>query len=40
MELLGDMGLVEPRIGPFGDGVSVDARCTVCANLTTGSKII
>jgi hypothetical protein len=23
MELLGDMGHVESRIGPFGDGVSV-----------------
>jgi hypothetical protein len=23
MELLGDVGLVEPRLGPFGDNVSV-----------------
>ena len=26
MELLGDIGLDESRFGPFGDGVSVDAR--------------
>ena len=26
MELLGDMGHVESRFGPFGDGVSVGAR--------------
>jgi hypothetical protein len=26
MELLGDMSHVESRIGPFGDGVSVDVR--------------
>jgi hypothetical protein len=26
MELLGDMGYVESRIGPFGDGVSVSVR--------------
>jgi hypothetical protein len=40
MELLGDMGYVESRIGPFGDGVSVSVRCTVCAQHTIGSKII
>jgi hypothetical protein len=26
MELLGDMGHVEHRFGPFGDSVSVSAR--------------
>jgi hypothetical protein len=26
MELLGDMGHVESRLGPFGDSVSVGAR--------------
>ena len=26
MELLGDVGLVESRFGPFGDSVSVGAR--------------
>jgi hypothetical protein len=26
MELLGDMGLMESRFGPFGDSVSVGAR--------------
>ena len=26
MELLGDTGHIESRFGPFGDGVSVDAR--------------
>jgi hypothetical protein len=26
MELLGDVARVEPRFGPFGDGVSVGAR--------------
>jgi hypothetical protein len=26
MELLGDLGHVEPRFGPFGDSVSVGAR--------------
>jgi hypothetical protein len=26
MELLGDVGHLEPRFGPFGDGVSVSAR--------------
>jgi hypothetical protein len=40
MELLGDMGHVESRIGPFGDGVSAGVRCTVCTKLTIGSKII
>jgi hypothetical protein len=26
MELLGDVGLVESRFGPFGDGASVGVR--------------
>jgi hypothetical protein len=26
MELLGDVGHLEPRFGPFGDGVSVSGR--------------
>ena len=26
MEILGDVGHVEPRFGPFGDSVSVGAR--------------
>jgi hypothetical protein len=30
MELLCDMGTMESRIGPFGDGVSVGVRYTVC----------
>jgi hypothetical protein len=29
---------VESRIGPFGDGVSVGVRCTVCTKLTIGSN--
>jgi hypothetical protein len=41
MELLGDMGLVESRFGPFGDSVSVGQdRFTVCAKHTIGSEII
>jgi hypothetical protein len=40
MELLGDMGHVESRIGPFSDGVSVGVRYTVCTKHTIGSKII
>jgi hypothetical protein len=41
MELLGDVGHVESRFGPFLDGVSVGANwCTVCAKCTTGSEII
>jgi hypothetical protein len=40
MELLGSMGYVESRISPFEDGVSFSVRCTVCAQLTIGSKII
>ena len=41
MQLLGDVGHVESRFGPFGDGVSVGARyVTVCAKHTIGSKTI
>jgi hypothetical protein len=40
MKLLGDIGLVESCFGPFGDIVSVDARCTYCAKRTIGSEII
>jgi hypothetical protein len=40
MELLGVMGHVESRIGPFGDGVSVGVRCTVCTKHTNWLKII
>jgi hypothetical protein len=41
MELLGDVGLMESRLGLFGDSFSVGAsRCTVCAKHTTGSEII
>jgi hypothetical protein len=36
----GDMVYVESRISLFGDGVSVGVRCTVCVQLTIGSKII
>jgi hypothetical protein len=31
---------MESRIGPFGDGVSVGVRYTVCTKHTIGSKII
>ena len=41
MELLGDVGLVESRFGPFGYCVmSVQDMCTVCAKRPIGSKII
>jgi hypothetical protein len=40
MELLGDAGHGESRIGPFGDGVSVGVRCTVCAKLSIATKFI
>jgi hypothetical protein len=40
MELLGDVGHVESHFGPFGDSVSVGARCTVYAKRTTGSEIV
>jgi hypothetical protein len=41
MELLGDMGYLESRFGPFGEGVSlVQNRCTVCTKHTTGSEMV
>jgi hypothetical protein len=41
MELLGDVGHVERRFGPFGDIVSVrQDRCMVCAKHTIGFEII
>jgi hypothetical protein len=41
MELLGGMGQVKSRFGPFGDRVSVDQdRFTVGAKHTKGSEII
>jgi nucleoside-triphosphatase THEP1 len=41
MELLGDVGRLEPHFSSFGYGVSaVQDRCTVCSQLTTGSEII
>jgi hypothetical protein len=41
MVLLGNKALVDAHFGPFGDSVNLDAnRCTVCAEYTTGSKII
>ena len=38
MELLGDMGDVESRYGPYGDGVQ--DSCMVCAKLNLGSEIV
>jgi hypothetical protein len=41
MELLGDVGHVEPCFFPFGDSVtSMQDRCTVCARHTNGSEIV
>ena len=41
MELLGDVGHVEPGFDPLGYSVSVGARyCTVCAERTIGSEIV
>ena len=41
MELLGDVGLVESRFGPFGDSVNLaQDKCTVCAERTIGSEIV
>jgi hypothetical protein len=44
MELLGDLGHVESRFGPFGDSVSVEVPLqdmfTVCTKRTTGSEIV
>ena len=41
MVLLGDVDHVESRFGALGDVlVSVQDRCTVCAERTIGSEII
>ena len=41
MEVLGDVGHVEVRFGPFGDSVSVsEDKCTICAKCTIGLEII
>jgi hypothetical protein len=39
IELLGDVGHVEPCFGPIGDGVSIDAS-TVCMEPTIGLEIV
>jgi hypothetical protein len=39
-KLLGDVGHVESRFGPFGVLVSVQDRCMVCVKRTISSKII
>jgi hypothetical protein len=41
IEILGDVGHLESRLGPFGDGVSVvEDSYTVCAKRTIGSEIV
>jgi hypothetical protein len=41
MVLLGDVGQVEARFGPFRDSVNLaQDRCTVCAECTMGMEII
>jgi hypothetical protein len=41
MELLGDVGHVESHFGLLGETiVSIQDRCTVCANHTIGSEIL
>jgi hypothetical protein len=41
MELLGDVGHVETRFGPFGNMLLLTQdRCIVCAERTIGSEII
>jgi hypothetical protein len=41
MELLGDVGHVESRFGPFGGNVSVsEDSLIVCAKRTIGSEIV
>ena len=40
MELLGDVGHLESLFFPFGDSVSVQDGCMVCARRTIGSEII
>ena len=40
MVLLGDVGQVEARFGPFGDSVILTQdRCMVCTERTIGTKI-
>jgi hypothetical protein len=39
MELLGDVGHLEPYFGPFGYSVRVGARL-VCVKCTIGSEIV
>jgi hypothetical protein len=40
IEHLGDVGRVESYFGPFGDIVSIGARCKVCAKRNISSKIV
>ena len=41
MELLGDVGQVEPHFSPFGDSVILTKdRCTVCTERTIDLEII
>jgi hypothetical protein len=41
MELVGDVGHVESRFGPFGDSANFDAsRCMVCVECIIGFEII
>ena len=40
MELLGDVGLVQSRFGPFGDSVSVGARYVHDLHHMQGSEIV
>ena len=40
MELLGDVGRVESLFFSFGDSVSLQDGCMVCARRTIGSEII
>ena len=41
MVLLGDVGQVEARFGPFGDSVILTQdRCMVCVHYTIGLEII
>jgi hypothetical protein len=41
MELLGDVGRLESRFGPFENSVkSVQDRCMVCAKCTISSEIV
>jgi hypothetical protein len=40
MELLGDVGPMKSHFGLFGNGVTVQDRCTVYAKRTIGSEIV